>query len=361
MRRADTRPGRHAATAGRPWWAGYGLLQERIAVFDDRGRLVYANGPWQAGGLGTGCQLSACRDLHAVAGSAAGAEVPGAVPGGALLSLAEGHAETLDRECSCDLFGAAGACRIRATAQVVDGRRVVVVLQNDLSLQRRVERALRRVVADREALLREVHHRVKNNLQIILSLLAMQLRTLDTEQARRAVRDTRMRVRAIAAVHERLCDSDDLARLDLGEYVQALVPGIFASMSPEATRVDLQVACESVHVGLDDAVRCGLVVNELVSNALKYAFVGRGSGTLAIGLARVGTHRAELTVTDDGVGLPAHIDTAQAESLGLHLAAGLAQRLGGRLEVERRGGTTFRVSIAVAPEPGGGSAPSGIA
>jgi two-component sensor histidine kinase len=185
----------------------------------------------------------------------------------------------------------------------------------------------------------------------------MQLRTLDTDAARRAIRETRMRVRTIAAVHERLCESADLARLDLGEYIRTLVPAVFSSFAPSSTKLDLVIEADSVSVGLDDAVRCGLIVNELVSNALKHAFAGRATGRLLVRLERADGLRAALTVSDDGVGLPEGVNPLQGEGLGLHLATGLAQRMGGQLDLERDNGTTFRVffripALAVEAAPG---------
>jgi two-component sensor histidine kinase len=226
-----------------------------------------------------------------------------------------------------------------------------VVLHDDLSEQRRAEDGLRRALADRETLLREVHHRVKNNLQVISSLLALQVRTLETDDARRALADTRMRVRTIAAVHERLCESDDLASLDLGEYIRALVPSIMTSATGPAPVRRLEMHVDTVPVGLDDAVRCGLIVNELVMNAVKHAFPDRADGVVTVDLRRCGADHARLTVADDGVGLPEAVDPARVESLGLHLAAGLAQRLGGSLQVERGRGTTFSLEFRTAVAP----------
>jgi two-component sensor histidine kinase len=243
------------------------------------------------------------------------------------------------------------ACRVRAQLHQVDGRKVLVVLHDDLSDRRLAEQDLRRALGDRESLLREVHHRVKNNLQVISSLLALQLRTLDSAPARAALLATRMRVRAIAAVHERLCESDELARLDLGEYIRGIVPGILSSSGGDGAMWRLDMKTDVALVSLDDAVRCGLIVNELVANAIEHGFKGRSEGRVSIELRRLDDERARLTVADDGVGLPRGVDPVRTDSLGLHLAAGLAQRLGSGLEVEREHGTAFSLVVRTTVAP----------
>jgi two-component sensor histidine kinase len=331
-------------------WARYDLLPERIAVFSARGVLVYANAAWQSARGPEACALLSATDLgEFVRRSRPGGEPPS--PSDTSLRaqvgrLLSGDVDAFDHECACaSMSGGPLACRARGRRHRVGRRDVLVVLHDDLSEQRRAEHELRRALADRETLLREVHHRVKNNLQVISSLLALQLRTLETEDARRALADTRMRVRTIAAVHERLCESDDLASLDLGEYIKAIVPGIMSSATGVAPVRRLEMHVDVVPVGLDDAVRCGLIVNELVVNAVKHAFRERADGVVTIGLRRTDAERARLTVADDGVGLPETIDPARVESLGLHLASGLAQRLGGSLQVERGRGTTFSLEF----------------
>jgi two-component sensor histidine kinase len=331
----------------RPVWDCLELLPARVAVFDDTGHLLFANGAWRAPAPGDPCGLLDTQDLSAYVDAHAEGSPAGEIATGFDRAV-YGRQESFDAACQAP--GAEHTCRVRVVARRMGLRRVLVVTHDDLTDQRRAEQALQRVVADRERLLREVHHRVKNNLQIISSLLALQLRTLDSEAARRMAADMRMRVRTIAGVHERLCDSGDLAHLDLGEYIRSLVPGITSGLTPEGTDLDLSVATDTVVVGLDEAVRCGLIVNELVSNALEHAFLGRAHGRLRVELRRVDAGHAALVVADDGVGMAESIDPARAQSLGLHLVAGLAQRLGGAVEVTRGAGTTFRLVIVTSPE-----------
>jgi two-component sensor histidine kinase len=330
----------------RPIWDCLDLLPTRVALFDDTGQPVYANSAWRAPAPGDPCGLLSARDLASY--------IDAHPDGTAAAEIATGFDRAVFGrqdafEAACQAPGAERTCRVRVVARRVGLRRTLVVTHEDVTDHRRAEQALQRVVADRERLLREVHHRVKNNLQIISSLLALQLRTLDSDAARRMAADMRMRVRTIAGVHERLCDSGDLAHLDLGEYIRSLVPGITSGLTPEGTELDLSIATDTVTVGLDEAVRCGLIVNELVSNALEHAFADRSRGRLRVELTRIDDSHAALVVADDGVGMPESIDPARAQSLGLHLVAGLAQRLGGAVEVTRGAGTSFRLVIETTP------------
>lgn len=190
--------------------------------------------------------------------------------------------------------------------------------------------------------LRELHHRFRNDLQTVFSLVSLQLAPFDGDEARAALRTIGLRVRAISAVHERLFESDDPTTFDLGDYVVALVPRIVSTLAPGRPGLETSVSAEPTAIPVEDAVRAALVVNELVSNALTHAFVGRSSGRLDVTLRRLPGGAAELVVADDGVGLPPGIDPATAESIGLGLVAGTMARLGGQLTVERRNGTVFR-------------------
>jgi two-component sensor histidine kinase len=340
--------GEQRGRSERPW-AGYDLIPERVAVFEASGPLIFANAAWRTAGGPEDSTLLSSGDLATFIREAAAS--PALDPSFASLAdhfqlLLSGESPGFDHECSgVSPSGRSLACRVRARRERRGRRQVVVVLHQDLSAERGAERELRRALADRETLLREVHHRVKNNLQVISSLLALQVRTLDSDSARRALADTRMRVRAIAAVHERLCESEDLARLDLGEYIKTIVPGIISSAAGGGPSLRLEMDVDTVFVGLDDAVRCGLIVNELVVNAIQHAFAHRADGVVTVRLRRLDAEHARLTVADDGVGLPDGIDPARVDSLGLHLASGLAQRLGGALQIERDRGTTFSVAL----------------
>ena len=199
---------------------------------------------------------------------------------------------------------------------------------------------------EKEVLLQEIHHRVKNNLAIVSSLLEWQSEMIEDERARAAFQDSQSRVRAMARIHEHLYLSKDLARVDMAEYIEGLVDYLRQSYGTYA--IILKIEAADVALAIDTALPCGLIINELVANAMKHAFPAGQPGEIHIGLRSDGG-QVELTVGDNGVGLPADVDLEDPKSLGLTLVNLLAQQLGGALEVDRDEGATFRLTFA-APE-----------
>ena len=219
------------------------------------------------------------------------------------------------------------------------GCRILGVVSVDITEQVRTERALATALTAKETLLKEVHHRVKNNLQIISSLLNMQAELLDDMAQRRVFRESQQRVQSMAMIHERLCTHDDLDRVDFGEYAEALVRDLFAAHGADCNRVKLRLALEPVSLDLNQAIPCGLILNELVTNALKYAFPGRRSGEIAVGLSCDSEGQVTLRVSDDGVGMPTGSDTKR--SLGLGIVDVLVRQLGGVIQHETGEGVNF--------------------
>ena len=209
--------------------------------------------------------------------------------------------------------------------------------------RRAIEDSLRASLEEKTALLKEVHHRVKNNLQIVTSLLSLQAGRLSNPAALGLIQDARNRVLSMAMLHETLYGSDNLASLDMPGYVQSLCAHLFRCHSSEtAARVRLEQRVGPVRLGLDQAVPCGLILNELISNALKHAFPDGRSGAIAVALNPLPGGRARLSVQDDGAGLPPGLNPLQTPSLGLKLVQSLAAQLDGTLQI--------------APAPGGGCA-----
>jgi two-component sensor histidine kinase len=193
-------------------------------------------------------------------------------------------------------------------------------------------------------LLKEVHHRVKNNLQIISSLLSMQARSAAGQPLREVLQESQNRVKSMALVHERLYRSQDLSHSDLAGYVRDLVSYLFRSYVSGAPVITYRVDVEDIWLAVDTAVPCGLIINELVSNALKHAFPADRTGEVAIALA-VREGGLALTIADNGVGFPADLDFRRTESLGLQLVNTLVEQLDGTVELNRTGGTRFRVTL----------------
>ncbi|MBX3248853.1 MAG: PAS domain S-box protein [Myxococcales bacterium] len=222
-----------------------------------------------------------------------------------------------------------------------DGIQVVV---RDLTQERSARQQVERSLAEKEVLLREVHHRVKNNLQLVSSLLYLQQSQLDDAAGRRAFEEARRRILAMALIHQRLYRSGDFANLDLHAYLQELAEQIALAHDHASQSVALHVEVARVAVPVDVAVPCGLLVNELVSNAFAHAFEGRSSGSVRVfGSARGRT--LELEISDDGIGLPNVPERVQGSTLGLRMVHALVQQLGATLEVDVDGGTRFRVTV----------------
>jgi len=219
----------------------------------------------------------------------------------------------------------------------------------DISRIKQTEEALRVSLHEKEVLLKEVHHRVKNNLQVISSLVSLQADALTDPNLREVFEEVRDRVRAMALVHETLYQSDNLAQVDLAEYARNLLHQLWRGHSGVSV-VNLNLSLEPVALSVETAVPCGLILNELASNALRHAFKGRASGEVAVSLKRVpATGRALLTVSDTGVGLPEGFDWRNAKSLGLRLVHMLAKQIGGIVETRSAelGGVEFRVEFPV--------------
>jgi two-component sensor histidine kinase len=200
-------------------------------------------------------------------------------------------------------------------------------------------------LAEKEVLLREIHHRVKNNLQVISALLQLQSDHCSDQAITEMFKESQQRVRSMAMVHERLYRSEDLACVDFGDYLRTLTDSLRRSYN--ATAINVEVVTRGVELPLDTAVPCGLLVNELVSNALKHAFPQKRSGSIVVELVRDPNkpNTILLTVRDNGIGLPAGMDMSNADSFGLRLVAALVDQLLGSLAITSNAGAMFQVSF----------------
>lgn len=201
----------------------------------------------------------------------------------------------------------------------------------------------RQLVDELRVLLQEVHHRVKNNLQVISSLINMQLRKLGDSPSRTALEECRNRVAAIALIHESLHQAKDYSRVPFSEYARSLAQNVFDAAGTSPNNVELHVDIEATSLTVDKAVPCGLILNELMTNALKHAFPGDRHGSIHVELKKSGEEQLRLTVRDDGVGLPEEHERGRSDSLGMVLVSALVRQLEGKLEIARDGGTAFHV------------------
>ena len=218
----------------------------------------------------------------------------------------------------------------------------------DITEARRVEEHVRASLREKEALLKEIHHRVKNNLQIITSLLSLQSDSVQNPIVINALRESQNRVRSMALVHETLYRSGDLGRIDIRDYLDALCRFLFRSYGIDTTLIKLHLEIADVSLDLDRALPFGLIINELVTNCLKYAFPAGKSGSISVSLTQETDDILSLVVKDDGVGLPPTLDLKSIKSLGLQLINDLINQLGGSLIFVRGKGTEFRMKIPIA-------------
>jgi PAS domain S-box-containing protein len=206
------------------------------------------------------------------------------------------------------------------------------------------EEQLRSSLKEKEALLKEIHHRVKNNLQVITSLLRLQSQHISAEPTRTLFDEACNRVRAIGRIHELLYNSPDLARIDFGEYLKRLGDDLFSFYGVDKKRVRLSIDATNADLEITKAIPCALIVNELVTNCLKHAFPGERRGVIEIHLGCAGG-QCTLAVADDGVGLPEGVNLEQSRSLGLQLIAILAEQIEGSVRLDRSRGTRFAISF----------------
>lgn len=218
----------------------------------------------------------------------------------------------------------------------------------DVTVRYEARRALERALEEKTVLLNEVHHRVKNNLQVISSLLNMQARRAQPE-VRHALEESQSRVKAMALIHQMLYEGKMFAHVELGPYIERLCALLRQSYLGHRRDVQLihDAGAEPVSLDLQRAVPCGLLVNELATNAIKHAFPHGRGGSIEVRLRRREGGRGELVVADDGIGLPPGIEPGEARSLGFQLIPALCEQLEGRLEFARANGTRFTVTFPI--------------
>jgi PAS domain S-box-containing protein len=214
----------------------------------------------------------------------------------------------------------------------------------DITARKQAQDNLTASLKEKELLLQEIHHRVKNNMQVISSLLKLQAATIEEESLRAPFRESEHRVRAMSLVHEKLYQSKDFTHVPFRDYLTSLIRYLYQSSAPQAGRIELVTEIEELPLTITHAIPCGLIVNELVSNAFTHAFPGERKGTITISLRSPEPQAYELTVSDNGIGLPEAIDPHTTTSLGLHLITILVEdQLKGEITVERTGGTRVRI------------------
>ena len=230
----------------------------------------------------------------------------------------------------------------------INGEKVLQAVVRDITDRKRDEDRIKASLAEKEVFLQEIHHRVKNNLQVISSLLKLQSRYIQDSSVTEMLKESQNRVRSMALVHEQLYHSKDLSNIDFAEYIQNLAHNLFQAYEVNAAGIKLQTNIAPCSLNVDTAVPCGLIVNELLTNSLKYAFCSKNKGKIKIDFHLDNNGVCVLVVSDNGVGFPKDVDYRNGRTLGLRLVGSLVKQIRGKIVLLETAGTVFKIAF---PQP----------
>jgi PAS domain S-box-containing protein len=214
----------------------------------------------------------------------------------------------------------------------------------DITESKRAEQQIMTSLKEKEILLKEIHHRVKNNLATIISILSLQAPYIEDEKAQEIFRECQNRVRTMSKIHSKLYQSRDFAHIDFGSYLQELTQELFLSYQIDPDAIEFETQIDTISLDINTALPLGLLLTELITNALKYAFPEGRKGKLQVSIQQENNQKV-LTVADDGIGFPEHLDFQKTKSLGLQLVMGLVQQLQGTIKMKKDQGTTFTITF----------------
>jgi PAS domain S-box-containing protein len=225
---------------------------------------------------------------------------------------------------------------------VLAGETFLYAIWQDITERKQTEEQVQQSLVEKETLLRELYHRTKNNMQVIISLLNLQCRGIDDEKTLNIFEDTKSRIHSMALVHEKLYEAKNLSQVYLNDYIKDLAQALMKSHNAGREQITLHLDVKRIPVSIDTITPLGLVINELMTNALKYAFPGNKRGEIVIKAGLNEDETIELTFSDNGVGMPKSINLDKAESLGLTIVRTLvASQIKGKLEMQTQNGTAF--------------------
>ncbi|MGB1032046.1 MAG: sensor histidine kinase, partial [Flavobacteriales bacterium] len=228
-------------------------------------------------------------------------------------------------------------------------------LTYDITDRKEIDRKILNSLKEKEVLLQEVHHRVKNNLQVISSILNLQSSFVDDEQTLEILAESQNRIKTMSYIHETLYQTSDFSSIEFTDYIKSLATNLLQSYAPKDCEVEMRSEFDQIFLDLDQAIPCGLIMNELVSNAFKYAYRGRDKGVLNIKVKQ-NNKQISLEVSDNGVGLPEGYNPSESESLGIYLVYALIEQLDAEIQVqsfnegnseEQPSGTRFLITFEV--------------
>ncbi|MEI6457219.1 MAG: histidine kinase dimerization/phosphoacceptor domain -containing protein [bacterium] len=230
-------------------------------------------------------------------------------------------------------------------------RQRIAELEQSESERQRAEEKIKASLLEKETMLKEIHHRVKNNLQVISSLLGLQSSYVQGEQSRKIFQESQDRVSTMAKIHTMLYQSEDMSRVDFGSFIRDLAGRLQQSYGIAGSPIEVHVDVADVSLTIETSIPCGLILNELVSNALKHAFPEGRGGEVNISMTRA-RDQFTLTVQDNGIGFPEAMDFHNTKSLGLELVNLLVGQINGTIDLQVKGGTTFTITFPAVSKRG---------
>jgi two-component sensor histidine kinase len=218
----------------------------------------------------------------------------------------------------------------------------------EITHRKETEDKLLNSLKDKEVLLKEVHHRVKNNLQVISSILSLQTSYVRDKKTLGILQESQNRIKSMSFIHESLYQNEDFTSIKISEYVTTLTQNLLYSYRIKGEKISLQTSFDDVYLNIDQAIPCGLIINELVSNALKYAFEDADEGLILVELLQNG-NKINLVVSDNGIGLPSSIELELSDTLGFQLVHALVDQLDASIDVNREKGTKYLITFEQNP------------
>jgi PAS domain S-box-containing protein len=224
----------------------------------------------------------------------------------------------------------------------LENSRLFMTLQRELEEKKRTEIQIKASLREKEILLQEIHHRVKNNLQIMSSLLRIQASYVKNKEVHKIFKESENRIRAMSLIHNKLYNSENYDRIDFTDYIKTLISGLFISYGVSSERILLNINLNNTLLNIDTMIPCGLIINELVSNSLKYAFPNNRNGSIMIKLSH-DENELSLIVKDDGIGFKHKVDINSTDTLGIKLVKLLASQMDGKVEINSKVGTETKI------------------
>ncbi len=225
------------------------------------------------------------------------------------------------------------------------GKPATFAIIRDITEQKKAQRQIQRDLEIKETLLKEIHHRVKNNLQVVVSLLNLQSRKLHSKESIRALQVAVRRIYSMALIHEKLYQSKDYSRINFSEYIKNLCSELMYAFSDKRAKIDINLNIEDIVLGIDSAIPCGLLLNEILTNAIKHAFPENNGGRIDVTFKQNDDQSYQLTVKDNGVGISEDVNLEKTDSLGMHLIGSLASQINGNVNIEQNNGTIITINF----------------